>query len=97
VTRTYRETSVRYEPPDAQLLYQKGNCCGNSSTAWTTHIQTRGPVTEEVYIGNQRVQSNQQLYRPRSADGVLQPGYVPNGTSGVYDPQTGRLIPVKRP
>ena len=58
--------------------------------------QQRGGVIQETHIGNQRVYPGQSVYPPASYNGVVQPGYVPSGTAAVYDPVTGRVIPVRR-
>jgi hypothetical protein len=89
-------TSTALPPPDAQLLYQQTTSDAFGTSTYTSNTQVRGPVVEEVHIGNQRVYSNQPIYPPPTIDGVVQPGYVPAGTTHVYDPRTGRSIPVRR-
>ncbi|HYF37502.1 MAG TPA: hypothetical protein VD994_19530 [Prosthecobacter sp.] len=67
-------------PPDAEVIYQRQESDAFGSSTYTSRTQVRGPVVEEVRIGNQRVG----------------PGYAPAGTTWVYDPITGRRIPVRR-
>lgn len=69
-------------PPDAEVLYQRRESDIFGSSTYTSRTQVRGPVVEEIHIGNQRV--------------LPQPGYVPAGTTLIYDPVTGRAIPVRR-
>lgn len=83
-------------PPDAQLLYQRRESDAFGSSTYTSRTQVRGPVVEELHIGNQKVQPHQSVYGPPVINGVIQPGYVPSGTTMVYDPVTGRSIPVRR-
>jgi hypothetical protein len=84
------------QPPDAELLYEARRSDAFGSETYTSRTQVRGPVVEEVHIGNQRVDPNQPVYPPTVIDGTIQPGYVPYGTTYVYDPVTGRRIPVRR-
>lgn len=83
-------------PPDAQLLYQNtaSDAFGRSSQSGI--IQQRGGVVEEVHVGNQPIYPGQPVYGAPVYQGTVQPGYVPTGTSAVYDPVTGRMIPVRR-
>lgn len=81
-------------PPDAQLLYQRTGSDAFGHTTQTGIIQQRGGVVEETYIGNRPVYGTP--FGAGMVDGVLQPGYVPTGTSMVWDPITGRMIPVRR-
>jgi hypothetical protein len=83
-------------PPDAELIYQRQENDAFGSSTYTTRTQVRGPVVEEIHIGNQRVDPYGGVYPPTSVNGVVQPGYVPAGTTMVYDPVTGRSIPVRR-
>jgi hypothetical protein len=76
----------------------------NTSDAWgtssqTSIIQASPGFSEEVYIGNQPVYHNGYGQDPRTyrqSNGSLQPGYVPPGTTSIYDPRTGRYIPIRR-
>lgn len=81
-------------PPDAQLLYQRTGSDAFGHTTQTGIIQQRGGVVEETYIGNRPVYGTP--FPAGMVDGIIQPGYVPTGTSMVYDPITGRMIPVRR-
>ena len=82
--------------PDAQVLYQNSSSDAFGRSTNTGLYQQRGGVTEEVHIGNQPVYPGQPIYPPTNYNGVVQPGYVPAGTTAVYDPLTGRVIPVRR-
>jgi hypothetical protein len=100
------ETSAAYQErqrrqqrdslPDAQVLYQSTASDAFGRTTNTGVIQQSGGVTREVFIGNQPVYPDQSIYPPNQYNGTLQPGYVPAGTTAVYDPVTGRVIPVRR-
>jgi hypothetical protein len=100
------ETSAAYQErlrrqqrdslPEAQVLYQSSASDAFGRTTNTGVIQQSGGVTREVFIGNQSVYPGQPIYAPNQYNGTLQPGYVPAGTTAVYDPVTGRVIPVRR-
>ena len=95
----YRERQARQQResvPDAQVLYQNSASDAFGRSTNTGIIQQSGGVTQEVFIGNQPVYPGQSIYPPARYNGVLQPGYVPSGTTSVYDPVTGRVIPVRR-
>jgi hypothetical protein len=95
----YRQRLARQQQegvPDAQMLYQNSSADAFGHTTETGIIQQSGGVTREVFIGNQQVLPGQPLYPPYQQNGVIQPGYVPSGTTAVYDPITGRVIPVRR-
>jgi hypothetical protein len=95
----YRERMDRQQRdslPDAQVLYQKSTSDVFGRTTRTGVIQQSGDVTREVFIGNQPGYSGQSIYPPNQYNGTLQPGYVPSGTTAVYDPVTSRVIPVRR-
>jgi hypothetical protein len=67
--------------------------------AWGRSSQTgtyrrSGGVVEELHIGNQQVPILPG--QPPYARPTYQGGFVPPGTTAVYDPVTGRLIPVRR-
>lgn len=94
--RERRDRQQRDSLPDAQLLYQKSASDGFGRSTQTGVIQQSGGVTREVFIGNQPVYPGQSIYPPNQYNGTLQPGYVPSGTTAVYDPVTGRIIPVRR-
>lgn len=94
-TATPGSLSQANRPPDAQVLYQRRASDSFGSRTYTSSAQVSGPISEEIHIGNQQVDPYQPIYRPRTIDGVVQPGYVPNGTTMVYDPRTGRMIPVR--
>jgi hypothetical protein len=96
VTAGSTAVSGALPPPDAQLLYQESARDAFGTTTYSSATQVRGPVVEEVHIGNQRVYSNQPVYAPPTIDGVVQAGYVPAGTTRVIDPMTGRSVPVRR-
>ncbi len=90
-------------PPDGEILYQRHERDALGSSTYTSRTQVRGPVVEERYIGNQPVDPYQPVYRPQYYNeggyfnqGAPGAGYVPNGTTSVYDPTTGRRIPVRR-
>jgi hypothetical protein len=65
---------------------------GRSSQTGT--YRSRGGVVEELHIGNQQVPILPG--QPPYARPTYQGGFVPPGTTAVYDPVTGRLIPVRR-
>ncbi len=95
----YRERMDRQQRdslPDAQVLYQHSASDAFGRSTQTGVIQQSGGVTREVFIGNQPVYPGQSIYPPNQYNGTLQPGYVPSGTTAVYDPVTGRVIPVRR-
>jgi hypothetical protein len=95
----YRERMDRQQRdslPDAQVLSQNSASDAFGRTTNTGAIQPSGGVTREVFIGDQPVYSGQSIYPPNQYNGTLQPGYVPSGTTAVYDPVTGRVIPVRR-
>lgn len=80
--------------PDAQAIYQHQQADAWGRSSQTGIYRSTGGVTEEVHIGNQPVPvlPGQLPYsRP-----TYQGGYVPPGTTAVYDPHTGRFIPVRR-
>lgn len=83
-------------PPDAQLLYQSTSSDAFGRSSQSGIIQQRGAVVDEVHVGNQPIYPGQPVYGAPVYQGTLQPGYVPSGTSAVYDPATGRMIPVRR-
>ncbi len=90
------ERQQRESVPDAQVLYQSTSSDAFGRTTNTGIYQQRGGVTEEYHIGNQPVYPGQSIYPPANYNGTVQPGYVPAGTTAVYDPVTGRVIPVRR-
>jgi len=90
------ERQQRESLPDARVLYQNSSSDAFGRTTNTGIYQQRGGVIQETHIGNQRVYPGQSVYPPASYNGVVQPGYVPSGTAAVYDPVTGRVIPVRR-
>jgi len=95
----YRERLERQQRdslPDAQVLYQNSDPDVFGHKTNTRIIQQSGSVMQEVFIGNQPVYPGQSIYSPNQFNGTLQPGYVPSGTTAVYDPVTGRVIPVRR-
>ncbi len=90
------ERQQREDVPDAQVLYQNSSSDAFGRTTNTGLYQQRGGVTQEYHIGNQPVYPGQPIYPPTNYNGTVQPGYVPAGTTAVYDPVTGRVIPVRR-
>ncbi len=94
----YRERLARQERealPEAQVMYQSTQTDFWGRSSQLGLYRSTGGVTEEVHIGDQRLPvvpgQPVPVYPP-----VYQGGYVPPGTRGVYDPYTGRVIPVRR-
>lgn len=73
-------------PPDAELLYERSSRDAFGTRSYSSHTQVRGPVVHERQIGNMPVEVN----------GMPQSGYVPAGTPMIFDPATGRWLPVRR-
>lgn len=86
------ERHQRESVPDAQVLYQSTSSDAFGRTTNTGIYQQSGGVSEEIHMGNQRVYPGRTIYN----NGTVQPGYAPAGTTAVYDPVTGRVIPVRR-
>ncbi len=80
--------------PTSQYLdhQEQSGLWGRSSQ--TSLYQTQGGLVEEVHVGNTALPGipGQVPYTPSPYQG----GFVPRGTSAVYDPVTGRLLPVRR-
>jgi hypothetical protein len=94
----YRERLARQQReavPDAEFMYQntQQDILGRSTQSGI--YRQRGGVTEEIHIGNQPIPNNYNGFAPTYPN-VYQGGYAPPGTSAVYDPYTGRVLPVRR-
>ena len=83
-------------PPDAQVIYQNNTSRTHVRSTTSGIYLQRGGVTEEIHIGNQRLGPGQSPYPATHYRNNLQRGYMPAGPSGIYDPATGRVIPVRR-
>ena len=84
--------------PSAGAMYQRSESGVFGRGTYTSTVQSSGSVVEEVSIGDRLLSPFGALFggpRP-TVGGVTQGGYVPSGTSAVYDPTTGRTIPVRR-
>lgn len=84
--------------PDAQVIYHRSeqDILGRSSESGI--YRSTGGVTEEVHIGNQQIPvlPGQRFGPAPTYNNVYQGGYVPPGTTGIYDPRTGRVLRVRR-
>ena len=84
--------------PDAQVMYHRSeqDILGRSSESGV--YRSTGGVIEEVHIGNQQIPvvPGQSLGPAPTYNNVYQGGYVPTGTTGIYDPRTGRVLRVRR-
>ncbi len=96
----YRERLARQQRervPDAEVLYQRTERDFFGRRTDTGIYRSTGGVTEEVHIGNQQIQVIPGQYDPAPTyNNVYQGGYVAPGTTGVIDPYTGRVLPVRR-
>lgn len=96
--RLRQERQQREAVPDAQVLYHRSeqDILGRSSESGI--YRSTGGVTEEVHIGNQQIPvvPGQRLGPAPSYNNVYQGGYVPSGTTGIYDPYSGRVLRVRR-
>lgn len=89
------ERQQREAVPDAQVMYQNNYQDAFGRRTDSGIYRSRGGVMEEVHIGNQPVLINPGA--PMQAyPNVYQGGYAPPGTGAVYDPYTGRALPVRR-
>ena len=96
--RLRQERQQREAVPDAQVMYHRSaqDILGRSSESGI--YRSTGGVTEEVHIGNQQIPvvPGQRLGPAPAYNNVYQGGYVPPGTTGIYDPYTGRVLRVRR-
>lgn len=96
--RLRQERQQREVVPDAQVMYHRStqDILGRSTESGL--YRGTGGVTEEVHIGNQQIPvvPGQCLGPAPAYNNVYQGGYVPPGTTGIYDPYTGRVLRVRR-
>jgi hypothetical protein len=95
----YRDRLARQQRervPDAEVLYQSTERDFFGRRIDTGIYRSTGGVTEEVHIGNQQIPNNYNGLAPAYPN-VYQGGHVPPRTGGIYDPYTGRVLPVRRP
>ncbi|MES2596148.1 MAG: hypothetical protein V4662_12470 [Verrucomicrobiota bacterium] len=97
----YRRRLARQQQeavPTGQYMYQNNYQDAFGRRTDSGVYRSTGGVTEEVYIGNQQIPVGPgQSYGPAPAyPNVYQGGYVAPGTGAVYDPYTGRTLPVRR-
>ena len=96
----YRDRLARQQRdgvPDAQVMYQTNQQDAFGRRTDSGIYRSTGGVTEEVHIGNQQIPVIPGQYGPAPTyPNVYQGGYSAPGATTVYDPYTGRMIPVRR-
>jgi hypothetical protein len=96
--RLRQERQQREAVSDAQVMYHRSeqDILGRSSESGI--YRSTGGVIEEVHIGSQQIPvvPGQGLGPAPTYNNVYQGGYVPPGTTGIYDPRTGRVLRVRR-
>lgn len=96
----YRDRLARQQRegvPDAQVMYQTNQQDFFGRRTDSGIYRSTGGVTEEVHIGNQQIPVIPGQYGPAPTyPNVYQGGYTAPGATMVYDPYTGRMIPVRR-